>query len=302
MQTKCPSCQNAVQFEAPANVPAGYKHRIYCPYCNAVISVRMPSNTVNAVQPQPAPQPVNQQQQGGWTAQNNAPKQNSYAVQPAPVATPQSSGVYSPSVEEDSAPAGKPKYKGRARSLMMLILALVMFGMSLVGSMLNGFFGGDPVFEMPADNEILVMVDETCGSLDGLNVIYALTQEGGMDALSLAFEANPMFAIGAIIMPVAFFLFSAIWLLISLIGFLAGKYGKTFHMIWTVFLFVFAAFMFIYPMFVFEVGFGDYFKAIFESNWMSIVPTAIGLVSVIFGIIFCAVKKKVKQPKQPKIA
>jgi len=276
MFTKCPSCHTEISFEPPANAPAGYKHRIKCPNpaCGVTISVALPSKQA-AAPATPAP-----------AAQTAAP-----AVAPtayAPV----------PSAMEASQTSGKVKYKGRARSLFMLIFSLLFVALNVVAFLIaTGKMAGIAALGMGS-----ATIGETVYvPFDGISFIMMLIKDfAGTTAL---FSGQlMMFSILMYVVPAALLLFAGILALSNLIGFLAGKYGKTGNVIFSLLVFILSAAVMFQSFIIItlsgtSVDFMTYIQAILANQLVSIIAVGVGFLFFIFSIIFGAKKKKVKEPK-----
>ena len=272
MFTKCPSCRTEISFEPPSNAPAGYKHRIKCPNpaCGVTISVALPSK------------------------QAAAPVTATGAPIAAPATTPEASVPQDAALEATKS-SGKVKYKGRARSFMMLLFSLIFVALNVVSYLIStGKMSGIAAIGLVASGTSFV-------PFNGIPLFIAIIKD--FATVKALFVGDFMvFNLIVFVLPAALLLFAGILTLSNLIGFIAGKYGKTGNVIFSLFTFIFAAGIMFQGFIVAilmkaPIDFAAYFQNLLNNSLISIIAAGVGLLFFIFAIIFAAKKKKAKEPK-----
>lgn len=258
MFTKCPSCHTEISFEPPSNAPAGYKHRIKCPNasCGVTISVALPTKQVVA----PAPvgtQVGNPALTPGETAPSNAALE---------------AGVSS----------GKVRYKGRARSVFMFILSLLLVAICIVPYLIGKGI-------IPATVASISLAP--LASYDVITIGTAIAKDFSGFFANISQPTNYF-----MLVPIAYALFVLIMFISNFIGIFAGKYGKTGNVIFSLLAFL-ATIGILLSDYRFPVEFGAYIQALIKFSLVTVIVAGLALLVFIITIILAAVKKKAKEPK-----
>lgn len=272
MFTKCPSCRTEISFEPPSNAPSGYKHRIKCPNpaCGVTISVALPSK--QAATPAAAPgAPI-----GTPSTTPEAFEQNEAAL-------------------ETQQTSGKVKYKGRARSFLMLIFSLIFVALNVVAYLVStGKMAGIQAIGLVVSGTDFV-------PFNGIPFFITLVKDFAF-VKTLFVGEFVVYNLVVYILPPALLLVAAILAISNLVGLIAGKYGKTGNVIFALLLFILSVGVLFQQFIVLTllklpVAFGDYFKGVFEAGLIYIIAAGVGLLFFIVAIILAAKKKKTKEPK-----
>jgi hypothetical protein len=272
MFTKCPSCHTEISFEPPSNAPAGYKHRIKCPNpsCGVTISVALPPKQVVA----PAPM-------------------GTQVANPAAIpGAPETSGV----ALEAAQTSGKVRYKGRARSLFMLILSLIFVAANVLAYLIRtgvmpeiAFLGWTSALLIPLQFDGILLIESLIADFQG--VLASLQGE------------FMMLEIIMFVVPTALLLFAGILFIANLIGVFAGKYGKTGNVIFSILIFLLSVACFGRLLILGllsgggNIDFAAFFNNALANDLIGLIGAGVGLLMFIFAIIFAAIRKKTREPK-----
>ena len=305
MYTRCPSCRAEISFEPPKNLadlPQGYKHRIRCPNCGVTISVKLPDSTAVA---KTAP-----------TYTYDDPNQQGYDPVRMGEGTAETKGEARDIKKADKKKAMK---SCRPRSFFMLLFSLIFVAINVLAYL-----------------DVKIPYVETYSTyFNGIQVIENIIKDA--QGFIAGFTGGDMSALlGTIyaLIPALIFVLAGIVALINLIGLIAGKFGKTFNIIFTILVFLFSIAFFAIPLLVLTkgfvaegatFGFSDYFNVIlgkFEfpadwgpqkiadagalaapfieienhtTNFIHLAIPALGLIYFILGIIGAAIPKKRKE-------
>lgn len=277
LYTKCPACRSEISFEPPANMaslPETYRHRIICPSCGVTIGVKL--NTI-------ARQPV---QEVPLATKHVERVATSYEPAPTYNDSYNDDGEYYAEQAIESVPARKlenPKKKaGTGRNILMMIISLLFIAAGVLG-----YFVSAKKLNLPGGN--------TYG-FEYLNGI------GGWELLVKHFDSfKEMFQFDAVIglmriLPMIIFTLSCITFVVAFISACGKKYGRAFNVIWAILILACGATLLFSP-YIIEMrttdgatlmSIGEYFKAVFvEEKWyLLIVPAALGLLQLLFSLIF----------------
>lgn len=291
MYTRCPSCRAEICFQVPdnaANLPDGYKHKIKCPNCGVKIAVRLPNRDAIAA-PQPTFMPQNP---------NASPAEPVYT---APVDT---APVDEKAAKRQArAAAAANRKSGRSRNVMIFIFAALL----LVCSVLGYFFadqGGatmEDILGESSSSEELTAGDflSALSAFDGVGMLEDIANdEMTADYIKALFEESV--ADGLVtVLPIIFFLGALLTAALALVGFIVKKYPRLIHLILALGLLAVSACILFQP-FLFsyagELGLdlAQYFMetVIGDMNFLLLAPVAIGVLHVLFSLIFLKSLKK----------
>lgn len=291
MYTRCPSCRAEICFQVPdnaANLPDGYKHKIKCPNCGVKIAVRLPNRDAIA-----APQPT-------FMPQNP----NAFPAEPVYTAPVDTAPVDEKAAKRQArAAAAANRKSGRSRNVMIFIFAALL----LVCSVLGYFFadqGGatmEDILGESSSSEELTAGDflSALSAFDGVGMLEDIANdEMTADYIKAIFEESV--ADGLVtVLPIIFFLGALLTAALALVGFIAKKYPRLIHLILALGLLAVSACILFQP-FLFsyagELGLdlAQYFMetVIGDMNFLLLAPVAIGVLHVLFSLIFLKSLKK----------
>lgn len=295
MYTRCPSCRAEICFQVPdnaANLPDGYKHKIKCPNCGVKIAVRLPNRDAIA-----APQPT-------FMPQNP----NAFPAEPVHTAPVETAPVDEKAAKRQArAAAAANRKSGRSRNVMIFIFAALL----LVCSLLGHFFadqGGATMEDIMGDimgetgsSEELTAGDflSALSAFDGVGMLEDIAgDEMTAEYIKAIFEENV--ADGLVtVLPIIFFLGTLLTAALALVGFIVKKYPRLIHLILALGLLAVSACILFQP-FLFsyagELGLdlAQYFMetVIGDMNFLLLAPVAIGVLHVLFSLIFLKSLKK----------
>ena len=295
MYTRCPSCRAEICFQVPdnaANLPDGYKHKIKCPNCGVKIAVRLPNRDAIA-----APQPT-------FMPQNP----NAFPAEPVHTAPVETAPVDEKAAKRQArAAAAANRKSGRSRNVMIFIFAALL----LVCSLLGHFFadqGGATMEDIMGDimgetgsSEELTAGDflSALSAFDGVGMLEDIAgDEMTAEYIKAIFEENV--ADGLVtVLPIIFFLGTLLTAALALVGFIVKKYPRLIHLILALGLLAVSACILFQP-FLFsyagELGLdlAQYFMetVIGDMNFLLLAPAAIGVLHVLFSLIFLKSLKK----------
>lgn len=291
MYTRCPSCRAEICFQVPdnaANLPDGYKHKIKCPNCGVKIAVRLPNRDAIAA-PQPTFMPQNP---------NAFPAEPVYT---APVAA--APADEKAAKRQARAAAAANRKSGRSRNVMIFIFAALL----LVCSLLGHFFadqGGatmEDIMGETGSSEELTAGDflSALSAFDGVGMLEDIAgDEMTAEYIKAIFEENV--ADGLVtVLPIIFFLGTLLTAALALVGFIVKKYPRLVHLILALGLLAVSACILFQP-FLFsyagelELDLAQYFMetVIGDMNFLLLAPAAIGVLHVLFSLIFLKSLKK----------
>ena len=295
MYTRCPSCRAEICFQVPdnaANLPDGYKHKIKCPNCGVKIAVRLPNRDAIA-----APQPT-------FMPQNP----NAFPAEPVHTAPVETAPVDEKAAKRQArAAAAANRKSGRSRNVMIFIFAALL----LVCSLLGHFFadqGGATMEDIMGDimgetgsSEELTAGDflSALSAFDGVGMLEDIAgDEMTAEYIKAIFEENV--ADGLVtVLPIIFFLGTLLTAALALVGFIVKKYPRLIHLILALGLLAVSACILFQP-FLFsyagelELDLAQYFMetVIGDMNFLLLAPVAIGVLHVLFSLIFLKSLKK----------
>lgn len=291
MYTRCPSCRAEICFQVPdnaANLPDGYKHKIKCPNCGVKIAVRLPNRDAIA-----APQPT-------FMPQNP----NAFPAEPVHTAPVETAPVDEKAAKRQArAAAAANRKSGRSRNVMIFIFAALL----LVCSLLGHFFadqGGatmEDIMGETGSSEELTAGDflSALSAFDGVGMLEDIAgDEMTAEYIKAIFEENV--ADGLVtVLPIIFFLGTLLTAALALVGFIAKKYPRLIHLILALGLLAVSACILFQP-FLFsyagelELDLAQYFMetVIGDMNFLLLAPAAIGVLHVLFSLIFLKSLKK----------
>lgn len=295
MHTRCPSCRAEICFQVPdnaANLPDGYKHKIKCPNCGVKIAVRLPNRDAIA-----APQPT-------FMPQNP----NAFPAEPVHTAPVETAPVDEKAAKRQArAAAAANRKSGRSRNVMIFIFAALL----LVCSLLGHFFadqGGATMEDIMGDimgetgsSEELTAGDflSALSAFDGVGMLEDIAgDEMTAEYIKAIFEENV--ADGLVtVLPIIFFLGTLLTAALALVGFIVKKYPRLVHLILALGLLAVSACILFQP-FLFsyagelELDLAQYFMetVIGDMNFLLLAPAAIGVLHVLFSLIFLKSLKK----------
>lgn len=295
MYTRCPSCRAEICFQVPdnaANLPDGYKHKIKCPNCGVKIAVRLPNRDAIA-----APQPT-------FMPQNP----NAFPAEPVHTAPVETAPVDEKAAKRQArAAAAANRKSGRSRNVMIFIFAALL----LVCSLLGHFFadqGGATMEDIMGDimgetgsSEELTAGDflSALSAFDGVGMLEDIAgDEMTAEYIKAIFEENV--ADGLVtVLPIIFFLGTLLTAALALVGFIVKKYPRLVHLILALGLLAVSACILFQP-FLFsyagelELDLAQYFMetVIGDMNFLLLAPVAIGVLHVLFSLIFLKSLKK----------
>lgn len=291
MYTRCPSCRAEICFQVPdnaANLPDGYKHKIKCPNCGVKIAVRLPNRDAIA-----APQPT-------FMPQNP----NAFPAEPVYTAPVDTAPVDEKAAKRQArAAAAANRKSGRSRNVMIFIFAALL----LVCSVLGYFFadqGGatmEDILGESSSSEELTAGDflSALSAFDGVGMLEDIANdEMTADYIKAIFEESV--ADGLVtVLPIIFFLGALLTAAFALVGFIVKKYPRLLHLILALGLLAVSACILFQP-FLFsyagELGLdlAQYFMetVIGDMNFLLLAPVAIGVLHVLFSLIFLKSLKK----------
>ena len=295
MYTRCPSCRAEICFQVPdnaANLPDGYKHKIKCPNCGVKIAVRLPNRDAIA-----APQPT-------FMPQNP----NAFPAEPVHTAPVEAAPADEKAAKRRArAAAAANRKSGRSRNVMIFIFAALL----LVCSLLGHFFadqGGATMEDIMGDimgetgsSEELTAGDflSALSAFDGVGMLEDIAgDEMTAEYIKAIFDENV--ADGLVtVLPIIFFLGTLLTAALALVGFIAKKYPRLIHLILALGLLAVSACILFQP-FLFsyagELGLdlAQYFMetVIGDMNFLLLAPVAIGVLHVLFSLIFLKSLKK----------
>lgn len=291
MYTRCPSCRAEICFQVPdnaANLPDGYKHKIKCPNCGVKIAVRLPNRDAIA-----APQPT-------FMPQNP----NAFPAEPVHTAPVETAPVDEKAAKRQArAAAAANRKSGRSRNVMIFIFAALL----LVCSVLGYFFadqGGatmEDIMGETGSSEELTAGDflSALSAFDGVGMLEDIAgDEMTAEYIKAVFEENV--ADGLVtVLPIIFFLGTLLTAALALVGFIVKKYPRLLHLILALGLLAVSACILFQP-FLFsyagELGLdlAQYFMetVIGDMNFLLLAPVAIGVLHVLFSLIFLKSLKK----------
>ena len=295
MYTRCPSCRAEICFQVPdnaANLPDGYKHKIKCPNCGVKIAVRLPNRDAIA-----APQPT-------FMPQNP----NAFPAEPVHTAPVETAPVDEKAAKRQArAAAAANRKSGRSRNVMIFIFAALL----LVCSLLGHFFadqGGATMEDIMGDimgetgsSEELTAGDflSALSAFDGVGMLEDIAgDEMTAEYIKAVFEENV--ADGLVtVLPIIFFLGTLLTAALALVGFIVKKYPRLLHLILALGLLAVSACILFQP-FLFsyagelELDLAQYFMetVIGDMNFLLLAPVAIGVLHVLFSLIFLKSLKK----------
>lgn len=295
MYTRCPSCRAEICFQVPdnaANLPDGYKHKIKCPNCGVKIAVRLPNRDAIA-----APQPT-------FMPQNP----NAFPAEPVHTAPVETAPVDEKAAKRQArAAAAANRKSGRSRNVMIFIFAALL----LVCSLLGHFFadqGGATMEDIMGDimgetgsSEELTAGDflSALSAFDGVGMLEDIAgDELTAEYIKAIFEENV--ADGLVtVLPIIFFLGTLLTAALALVGFIVKKYPRLVHLILALGLLAVSACILFQP-FLFsyagelELDLAQYFMetVIGDMNFLLLAPVAIGVLHVLFSLIFLKSLKK----------
>lgn len=295
MYTRCPSCRAEICFQVPdnaANLPDGYKHKIKCPNCGVKIAVRLPNRDAIA-----APQPT-------FMPQNP----NAFPAEPVHTAPVETAPVDEKAAKRQArAAAAANRKSGRSRNVMIFIFAALL----LVCSLLGHFFadqGGATMEDIMGDimgetgsSEELTAGDflSALSAFDGVGMLEDIAgDEMTAEYIKAIFEENV--ADGLVtVLPIIFFLGTLLTAALALVGFIVKKYPRLVHLILALGLLAVSACILFQP-FLFsyagelELDLAQYFMetVIGDMNFLLLAPAAIGVLHVLFSLIFLKSLKK----------
>lgn len=295
MYTRCPSCRAEICFQVPdnaANLPDGYKHKIKCPNCGVKIAVRLPNRDAIA-----APQPT-------FMPQNP----NAFPAEPVYTAPVAAAPVDEKAAKRQArAAAAANRKSGRSRNVMIFIFAALL----LVCSLLGHFFadqGGATMEDIMGDimgetgsSEELTAGDflSALSAFDGVGMLEDIAgDEMTAEYIKAVFEENV--ADGLVtVLPIIFFLGTLLTAALALVGFIVKKYPRLVHLILALGLLAVSACILFQP-FLFsyagelELDLAQYFMetVIGDMNFLLLAPAAIGVLHVLFSLIFLKSLKK----------
>lgn len=295
MYTRCPSCRAEICFQVPdnaANLPDGYKHKIKCPNCGVKIAVRLPNRDAIA-----APQPT-------FMPQNP----NAFPAEPVHTAPVETAPVDEKAAKRQArAAAAANRKSGRSRNVMIFIFAALL----LVCSLLGHFFadqGGATMEDIMGDimgetgsSEELTAGDflSALSAFDGVGMLEDIAgDEMTAEYIKAVFEENV--ADGLVtVLPIIFFLGTLLTAALALVGFIVKKYPRLVHLILALGLLAVSACILFQP-FLFsyagelELDLAQYFMetVIGDMNFLLLAPVAIGVLHVLFSLIFLKSLKK----------
>lgn len=291
MYTRCPSCRAEICFQVPdnaANLPDGYKHKIKCPNCGVKIAVRLPNRDAIA-----APQPT-------FMPQNP----NAFPAEPVYTAPVDTAPVDEKAAKRQArAAAAANRKSGRSRNVMIFIFAALL----LVCSVLGYFFadqGGatmEDILGESSSSEELTAGDflSALSAFDGVGMLEDIANdEMTADYIKAIFEESV--ADGLVtVLPIIFFLGALLTAALALVGFIAKKYPRLIHLILALGLLAVSACILFQPFlfsFAGELGLdlAQYFMetVIGDMNFLLLAPVAIGVLHVLFSLIFLKSLKK----------
>lgn len=291
MYTRCPSCRAEICFQVPdnaANLPDGYKHKIKCPNCGVKIAVRLPNRDAIA-----APQPT-------FMPQNP----NAFPAEPVYTAPVDTAPVDEKAAKRQArAAAAANRKSGRSRNVMIFIFAALL----LVCSVLGYFFadqGGatmEDILGESSSSEELTAGDflSALSAFDGVGMLEDIANdEMTADYIKAIFEESV--ADGLVtVLPIIFFLGALLTAALALVGFIAKKYPRLIHLILALGLLAVSACILFQPFlfsFAGELGLdlAQYFMetVIGDMNFLLLAPVAIGVLHVLFALIFLKSLKK----------
>lgn len=295
MYTRCPSCRAEICFQVPdnaANLPDGYKHKIKCPNCGVKIAVRLPNRDAIA-----APQPT-------FMPQNP----NAFPAEPVHTAPVEAAPADEKAAKRQArAAAAANRKSGRSRNVMIFIFAALL----LVCSLLGHFFadqGGATMEDIMGDimgetgsSEELTAGDflSALSAFDGVGMLEDIAgDEMTAEYIKAIFEENV--ADGLVtVLPIIFFLGTLLTAALALVGFIVKKYPRLVHLILALGLLAVSACILFQP-FLFsyagelELDLAQYFMetVIGDMNFLLLAPAAIGVLHVLFSLIFLKSLKK----------
>ena len=295
MYARCPSSRAEICFQVPdnaANLPDGYKHKIKCPNCGVKIAVRLPNRDAIA-----APQPT-------FMPQNP----NAFPAEPVHTAPVETAPVDEKAAKRQArAAAAANRKSGRSRNVMIFIFAALL----LVCSLLGHFFadqGGATMEDIMGDimgetgsSEELTAGDflSALSAFDGVGMLEDIAgDEMTAEYIKAIFEENV--ADGLVtVLPIIFFLGTLLTAALALVGFIVKKYPRLIHLILALGLLAVSACILFQP-FLFsyagelELDLAQYFMetVIGDMNFLVFVPVAIGVLHVLFSLIFLKSLKK----------
>lgn len=295
MYTRCPSCRAEICFQVPenaANLPDGYKHKIKCPNCGVKIAVRLPNRDAIA-----APQPT-------FMPQNP----NAFPAEPVHTAPVETAPVDEKAAKRQArAAAAANRKSGRSRNVMIFIFAALL----LVCSLLGHFFadqGGATMEDIMGDimgetgsSEELTAGDflSALSAFDGVGMLEDIAgDEMTAEYIKAIFEESV--ADGLVtVLPIIFFLGTLLTAALALVGFIVKKYPRLLHLILALGLLAVSACILFQP-FLFsyagelELDLAQYFMetVIGDMNFLLLAPAAIGVLHVLFSLIFLKSLKK----------
>lgn len=295
MYTRCPSCRAEICFQVPdnaANLPDGYKHKIKCPNCGVKIAVRLPNRDAIA-----APQPT-------FMPQNP----NAFPAEPVHTAPVEAAPADEKAAKRQArAAAAANRKSGRSRNVMIFIFAALL----LVCSLLGHFFadqGGATMEDIMGDimgetgsSEELTAGDflSALSAFDGVGMLEDIAgDEMTAEYIKAVFDENV--ADGLVtVLPIIFFLGTLLTAALALVGFIVKKYPRLVHLILALGLLAVSACILFQP-FLFsyagelELDLAQYFMetVIGDMNFLLLAPVAIGVLHVLFSLIFLKSLKK----------
>lgn len=264
MYTRCPSCRAQISFELPQSAdsfPEGYKHKIKCPSCGVTIGVKIPRVDAAATV-QPTYTPANP------VASNFEP---TYQAAPPVQETAQGRRA------DEKAAKRADKKSGLPRNICMMLFSLFFVAISVVGYLIVKGTLAVPAFA------------QSLTSFDGISFIEALIKD---------FEAVKSFTIVelvAAILPTALFLLAGVDFIVALIAAIGKKYGRAWNLIASILIAAIAVLILIAPILFANKPFVEYFKEIIqEQKFFLLVGAGVGILQLIFSLIFLASLKKKK--------
>ncbi len=298
MYTRCPNCKTELNFKAPDNaayLPDGYRHRIICPCCGIKIGVRIPKPHIIAraievpmAQPVIVEQPPVQEPQYAITPiveEEPTPIVSVEEVaseQPTQMAAmSEEHSLYEPMVIEK-------KKSGIGRNIFMMILSLLFIGLSVCGYLVQtGVIAYDRNFAW-------------VGSLTWFNGIYEWEIVVKAPAVfAELFATNVGFAIVQI-MPMVLFTFACINFLVAFISACGKKYGRVWNLISGIIIGG-SAIVLLFARFIMSEATIDMFVPYFtdyiieKQHYFLLVGAGLGVIQVLFSLIFLAPLKKVRR-------